>query len=144
MHTFHDYLREHLDDLLRKHSVVVFYDPRNEFRPFFDRELELLAGDPLPRVAMGSCSAFLARYEGSFFGLRGLVEPIVAADQPEPLILYLPGIAKDRQGSVLMELERAGTCYEPQLKRLALNVLRQRFTDGQIDEMLRPAALTQV
>ncbi len=142
MHPFHDYLCEHLNELLRKRSVVVFYDPRGEFRPFFDRELELLAGDPLPRVAMGSCSAFLARYEGSFFGLRGLVEPIVAADQPEPLILYLPGIAKDRQGSVLMELERAGTCYEPQLKRLALNVLRQRFTDGQIDEMLRPAAVT--
>ena len=32
-----------------------------------------------------------------------------------------------------MELEKGGTCYEPQLKRLALNVLRKRFTDGQID-----------
>ena len=71
-----------------------------------------------------------------------LVEPIVAADKPEPVILYLPGVARDRVGSVLMELERAGTCYEPQLKRLALNVLRQRFTDGQIDEMLRPASVT--
>ncbi len=96
----------------------------------------------LPRVTIGTRSALLARYAGSFFGLRAAVEPIVAADQPEPLILYLPGIARDRQGSVLMELERAGTCYEPQLKRLALNVLRQRFTDGQIDEMLRPAAVT--
>ncbi|MBV5275816.1 MAG: hypothetical protein JZU52_19990, partial [Lamprocystis purpurea] len=60
----------------------------------------------------------------------------------EPLILYLPGISRDHAGSVLMELERGGACYEPQLKRLALNVLRQRFTDGQIDEMLRPAAVT--
>ncbi|MFZ1537778.1 MAG: PglZ domain-containing protein [Chromatiaceae bacterium] len=142
MHPFHDYLCEHLDDLLRKHSVVVFYDPRSEFRPFFDRELEPLLGDPLPRVTIGTCSAFLARYAGSFFGLRAAVEPIVAADQPEPLVLYLPGIARDRLGSVLMELERAGACYEPQLKRLALNVLRQRFTDGQIDEMLRPATVT--
>ncbi|MBP6582313.1 MAG: PglZ domain-containing protein [Chromatiaceae bacterium] len=142
MNAFHDYLCEHLDDLLHKHSVVVFYDPRREFRPFFDRELEPLPGDPLPRVTIGTCSAFLARYEGSFFGLRAAVEPIVAADQPEPLVLYLPGIARDRLGSVLMELERAGTCYEPQLKRLALNVLRQRFTDGQIDEMLRPATVT--
>ena len=142
MNAFHDYLCEHLDDLLRKRSVVVFYDPRSEFRPFFDRELEPLDGDPLPRVTIGTCSAFLARYEGSFFGLRAAVEPIVAADQPEPLVLYLPGIARDRLGSVLMELERAGACYEPQLKRLALNVLRQRFTDGQIDEMLRPATVT--
>jgi hypothetical protein len=142
MHPFHDYLCEHLDDLLRKRSVVVFYDPRREFTPFFDLELEPLDGAPLPRVKIGTSTAFLARYEGSFFGLRGLVEPIVAADQPEPLILYLPGIAKDRQGSVLMELERGGVCYEPQLKRLALNLLRQRFTDGQIDGMLRPAAVT--
>ena len=142
MHPFRDYLCEHLDDLLRKRSVVVFYDPRGEFRPFFDRELEPLAGDPLPRVTIGHSSALLARYAGSFFGLRAAVEPIVAADQPEPLLLYLPGLARDRLGSVLMELERAGTCYEPQLKRLALNVLRQRFTDGQIDEMLRPATVT--
>jgi len=142
MHAFYDYLCEHLDDLLRKHSVVVFYDPRSEFRPFFDRELEPLDGDRLPRVTIGSSSALLARYEGSFFGLRAAVEPVVAADQPEPLLLYLPGIAKDRLGSVLMELERAGTCYEPRLRGLALHMLRRRFTDGQIDEMLRPATLT--
>ncbi len=35
-----------------------------------------------------------------------------------------------------MELEKAGTTWEPQLKRLAKNVLRQRYTDGVIDEML--------
>jgi hypothetical protein len=142
MHAFHTYLCEHLGELLRTRSVVVFYDPRNEFKPFFDRELEPRDGDPLPRVTLGTRTAFLARHEGSFFGLRGLVEPIVATDKPEPVILYLPGVARDRVGSVLMELERAGTCYEPQLKRLALNVLRQRFTDGQIDEMLRPASVT--
>lgn len=142
MHPFHDYLCEHLDELLRKRSVVVFYDPRREFLPFFDRELEPQAGDPLPRVTIGTRSAFLARHDGSLFGLRAAVEPIVAADTPEPVLLYLPGVTRDRAGSVLMELERAGTCYEPQLKRLALNVLRQQFTDGQIDEMLRPASVT--
>ncbi|HKV11148.1 MAG TPA: PglZ domain-containing protein [Thermoanaerobaculia bacterium] len=41
-----------------------------------------------------------------------------------------------------MELERAGECYEPQLKRLARNVLRQRYTDGVIDEMLAPERVT--
>jgi hypothetical protein len=142
VHPFHQYLCEHLDELLRKRSVVVFYDPRNEFGPFFDRELGAQEGAPLPRVPIGSRTAFLARYEGSFFGLRAAVEPIVAADKPDPLILYLPGVIRDRTGSVLMELEKAGTCYEPQLKRLALNVLRQRYTDGQIDEMLRPASVT--
>ena len=41
-----------------------------------------------------------------------------------------------------MELEKAGECYEPQLKRLARNVLRQRYTDGVIDEMLAPERVT--
>jgi hypothetical protein len=110
VHPFHAYLCEHLEGLLRKCSVIVFYEPRNEFGPFF--------------------------------ALRAAVEPIVAADKPEPLILYLPSVTPDRTGSVLMELEKAGTCYEPQLKRLALNVLRRCYTDGQIDEMLRPASVT--
>ncbi|MCF7979897.1 MAG: hypothetical protein K9L82_18195, partial [Chromatiaceae bacterium] len=142
MNPLPEYLSEHLGAMIAKRSVVVFYDPRGEFAPLFDRDLDLQEGDPLPRVTLGAQSAYLARYAGTFFGLRQAVEPIVAADKPEPVLLYLPGVARDRAGSVLMELELAGTCYEPQLKRLALNVLRQRFTDGQIDEMLRPKSVT--
>jgi hypothetical protein len=142
MNPFQEYLCQHLDALLKKHAVVVFYDPRGEFAPFFDRDLETQGRDPLPRVTIGTRAAYIARHTGSFFGLRAVVEPIVAADMPEPVILYLPGIARDHVGSVLMELEKGGTCYEPQLKRLALNILRKRFTDGQIDEMLRPASVT--
>jgi len=40
MHPFHDYLCGQLDDMLKKHDIVVFYDPRREFEPFFDRELK--------------------------------------------------------------------------------------------------------
>jgi len=117
---------------------------RSEFLPFFDRELpEVGRGyNDLPRVFIGERLTFLARYEGSFFGVRAAVEPIAGAEKPEPLIIYLPGVVRDRQASVLMEMEKGGVCYEPQLKRLALNVLRKKFTDGQIDEMLRPAAVT--
>ena len=84
---------------------------------------------------------FVARHEDSFFALRSAVEPIADLDKPEPLIVYLPGVDRDRQTSILMELEKSGAAYEPQMKRLALNVLRKRFTDGQIDEMLRPASV---
>jgi hypothetical protein len=144
MHAFHTYLCQQLSDLLTKRAVVVFYDPRREFLPFFERELETVdpGSDGLPRVRVGERSTILVRYEESFFGLRAAVEPIVAQDRPEALLIYLPGVSRDRQGSVLMELEKGGTCYEPQLKRLALNVLRKHFTDGQIDEMLRPASVT--
>ena len=76
------------------------------------------------------------------FELRAVVEPFVCGDVPECMLLYLPGCERDRRGSVLMELEKAGHCYEPQLKRLARNVLRQRYTDGVIDEMLSPERVT--
>ena len=143
MHPFHDYLCQQLDDMLKKRGVVVFYDPRREFEPFFDRELQETGTgyDGLPRMFVKERLRFVARHEGSFFALRNAVEPIADLDKPEPLIIYLPGIGRDRQTSVLMELEKSGTAYEPQLKRLALNVLRKRFTDGQIDEMLRPASV---
>jgi hypothetical protein len=73
------------------------------------------------------------------FELRTILEPLVCGDTPsESVVVYLPGCERDRHGSVLMELEKAGECYEPQLKRLARNVLRQRYTDGVIDEMLAP------
>ena len=140
MHPFNDYLCGLLDDLLKKRGIVVLYDPRREFGRFFDRELpETGSGyDGLTRVLVRDRLAFLARYEGSFFALRNAVEPIAEIDKPRPLIIYLPGVERDSRASVLMELEKSGTPYAPQLKRLALNVLRKLFTDGQIDEMLRP------
>ncbi len=144
MHPLYGYLCQQLEDMLTKRSVVVFYDPRSEFQPFFDRELPEVGkghGD-LPGVHIGGHMTFLVRYAGSFFGVRAAIESIAALEKPCPLIIYLPGVARDRQASILMEMERSGVCYEPQLKRLALNVLRKKFTDGQIDDMLRPATVT--
>ena len=85
---------------------------------------------------------FVARFRGSFFALRHEVEPIAQVDSPEPLILYLPGVERDRQGSILMELEKGGRTYEPQLKRLAANVLRRHFTQGRVDKMLAPTKVS--
>ena len=143
MHPFHDYLCGQLEDMLERRGIVVFYDPRREFEPFFDRELkETGTGyDGLPRVFVKDRLTFVVRHEGSFFALRSAVEPIADLEKPDPLIIYLPGVKRDRQASVLMELEKSGTPYEAQIKRLARNVLRKRFTDGQIDEMLRPASV---
>ena len=144
MHRFYDYLCGQLDDMLNKRRIVVFYDSRREFERFFDRELPETESnhDRLTGVLVRDRPAFLARYERSFFALRNAVETIVEADRPEALIIYLPGVERDRQGSVLMELEAGGRAYEPQLKRLARNVLRKCFTEGQIDEVLRPARVS--
>ena len=142
-HDLHEYLAQQLDKMLRKDRVVVFYDPRKEFAPFFeelDAVGEGLGG--LPRVGVDDTLCHVARFEGSFFGLRAAVEPVIGADKPEPIIIYVQGVERDRSGSVLMELEKGGTCYEPQLRRLALNVLRKKFTDGEIDELLSSNSVT--
>ena len=140
MNPLHSYLCQRLDGLLAKHRIVVFYDPRSEFLSFFNDELEVvgLSGCGLPRVLIQERLTYLARFEGSLLALRDAVEPIAGLAKPDPLLLYLPGVERDRQMSVLMELDKAGTTYEPQLNRLARHVLLKQFTDGQIDVMLRP------
>ena len=138
MNAFQEYVSQQLVDHLKKRRVVVWYDPRGEFRPYV-RELRDGAnaeGGKLEQVQLGEMAVHLCEFNGSFFEVKFTVEPIVSADNPQPLLVYVPGIERDRVESLLMELEKAGTCYEPQLKRQARNVLRQQYTDGQIDEML--------
>jgi hypothetical protein len=140
MHPLNEYISKQLAEKLKTKRVVVWYDPRREFAPFI-AELRggARTGDEAVPVAVGGLAARLTEFDGSMFELRAVVEPFVCDDVPsECIIVYLPGCERDRHGSVLMELEKAGECYEPQLKRLARNVLRQRYTDGVIDEMLAP------
>lgn len=143
MNELHDYICKHLLELLKRRCVIVFYDPRHEFTPFID-ELPVLdnqSGTVTP-VHVHDTQVHLARFSGSFFGLRAAVEPLVHSDQPELLLIYLPGVVRDHRGSLLMELEKGGGTYEPQLKRLARNVLRQKYTEGTIDQMLAPESIT--
>ncbi|RME21154.1 MAG: PglZ domain-containing protein [Deltaproteobacteria bacterium] len=142
---FHKYIATQLLRDIQKRTVVVFYDPRREFEGFIDelRPLEPPEGQGgIPRVWVEDKQTHLLRFEGSYFALKASAEPILSLDKPEPLLVYLPGEERDRQGSVLMEMEKAGTTYEPQLRRLARNVLRRWFTDGDIDQMLAADNLT--
>ncbi len=140
MHPLHDYVAKQLVEKLKSRRVVVWYDPRHEFAPFVaEMRGSARTSDEAVSIVVACLPARLTEYDGSMFELRAVVEPLVCADAPlEYVIVYLPGCERDRHGSVLMELEKAGDCYEPQLKRLARNVLRQRYTDGVIDEMLAP------
>jgi hypothetical protein len=138
MHPLHDYVLKQLAEKLKMRKVVVWYDVRCEFAPFIAElrgRARIGSSDAVPLAGLSAC---LAEYDGSMFELRAVVEPYLSGDEPERVVLYLPACERDRRGSVLMELEKAGDCYEPQLKRLARNVLRQRYTDGVIDEMLAP------
>lgn len=143
MNPLHDYLCAQLDEKLAERRVVVFYDPRVEFAPLFDRELQNVGAGPdgLYCVFVRDRQTLVARYDGSFFEVRAAVESTVAEDEPAPLLIYVPGVAREQNDSVLMELEKGGTTYEPQLKRHARTLLRQFYTDGAIDDMLEPESL---
>jgi hypothetical protein len=141
-HDFHRYIASSLEKRLKDRRVVIFYDAGREFEPFIEELLPVGQGHGgLPRAFVGETLTWMARYGGSYFSLRHAIEPVVSADSPEPMIIYLPGVRRDPKMSVLMELEKAGDCYEPSLKRLALNELRKHYSDGQIDEMLAPDSL---
>jgi hypothetical protein len=126
------YVGERLAERLAARSPVVWYDPRCEF------EAWARFGD----VAVDGRPAHFIRYEGSLFALRAAAEPFLAGDHPEPVVLYIGGLERDAHESPLMELEVSGTTWEPQLKRLARNVLRQKFTDGAVDEALNAENVT--
>jgi hypothetical protein len=137
MHTLHDYVAKQLADKIKSRRVVVWYDERGEFQPFVDevRGGPRTVSEPVP-VAVAGAKASLAEYAGSMFELRAVVEPHVSGDTPAPVVVYIPGVTRDRRASVLMELEKAGMTWEPQLKQLAKNVLLQKYTLGVVDEML--------
>jgi len=137
MHPLHDYVAKQLVDKIKSRRVVVWYDERAEFQPFIDEVRGHAPASTNPTtISIDGASVHLAVYSGSMFELRALVEPHVSGDAPEAVIIYIPNVARDRRASVLMELEKAGMTWEPQLKQLAKNVLLQKYTLGVVDEML--------
>lgn len=66
----------------------------------------------------------------------------MTVDQPSPLVIYVPGQVQDPDISPLAELELGGTTWQPQLKREARRVLKTRYGDGQIDQMLQSDSVT--
>lgn len=131
-----DYITGQLAELVSKHRVVVWYDPRSEFTSFVSELSGSPDSDSLTDAVIADGTVRIVTYGGSFYALRFTAEPLVDGDDPQPVLLYLPGLAPDIHGSVLMELELAGWRWEPKLRQVARNALRQKFTDGLIDDLL--------
>jgi hypothetical protein len=137
-HLLHEYISQQLAVHLRDRRVVVWFDPRAEFAPYV-RELHD-DGEAIVRVEIGGVEASLARGGDSLYELRATIEPLVEVDEPKPLVIYIPRLELS-ETSPLKELELAGRSWTPQLRKLARNALRARFTDGVIDDLLAPANL---
>ncbi|MEY4200735.1 MAG: hypothetical protein RLZZ265_2475, partial [Verrucomicrobiota bacterium] len=142
MNPFPAYLHEQLEEKLKERRVVVWYDPNREFAPFVEALIGDVDGHGLKQVMLGALKTGLSVFQGSYFALRMQLEASLSENRPKPLLIYLPDEKRDARGSVLMEWEKAGITWEPQMKRLARNVMRERFSDGVIDDMLAPAGLT--
>ncbi|MCA9173124.1 MAG: PglZ domain-containing protein [Planctomycetales bacterium] len=138
MHELHEHLTQSLAERLKKRRVVTWYDPRREFTAYIAE----LAGGAAPEtcqidsVEVSGKSTSLCVMQESFFEAKFVAETCVAGDAPDPLLIYIPGKDRHDDSAILMELEAGGDRWEPQLKREARRVLKKRFGDGQIDQML--------
>ena len=144
MHPLHDYIANQISERLKDRRVVVIYDRREELRPFFNELWDGASVDgKLTPIMVGKQHAKLYVFDGSFLKARFTVEEITNGDLPEQLVIYIPSLDRDTKGSLLMEMEKAGTFYlQPALKQFARLVLRNRYTDVAIDHMLKSDNLT--
>jgi hypothetical protein len=143
MHPLHDYIAGQISDRLKAKRVVIMYDKREELRPFFNElAVDAVDGQLVP-VKIAQQNAKLHVFDGSFLKTRTIVETVTQGDQPEQVVVYVPSLDRDAKGSLLMELEKSGVFYlQPALKQFARLVLRKRFTDVALDEMLKSDSLT--
>lgn len=143
MHPFHDHLARQLAEKLRKRRVVVWYDDAEDFVDFVEEvAATATGGEDVQPVKVGDCAATLVRFQDAVIRMRQAVEARVAKDAPEPLLLYLPGVAADPKRSMLLELEKAGDTVNWTLRGQARNCLLKKFTDGEVDRILKTPDLT--
>jgi len=146
MNKFQEALEARLASRLQEKRVVVWYDTESEFGEFVAALKRVPSDqDGYEKLNIGGVVTRLAISAGSLFALKLKVDSLVSSDQPDPLLIYLPGAAHSRLGSPLMEIERAGEILQPHklsLERLAREELASLYTQGQIDEMLTTNNLT--
>ena len=142
MHPLHDYIARQVSDRLKDHRIVVMYDPRKELPTFFEEACD--CATVLMRTGtFGGRKATVCSFQGSFLEVRSAVEPLTSGEDVVDIVVYVPGVTRDEKASLLLEIEKAGDCYlPPAMKQMARNVLRKRFTDVDIDEMLGSDKLT--
>lgn len=144
-HPLHTYIAGQVAEKLKERHIVVLYDKKEELRPFFDELTSEPATKALVPIRVAYRTPKLCVFDGSFLQVRFLVEPVTNGELPEDVLIYVPGVERDDGGSLLMELEKAGAHYRPPaLKQIARNVLRKRYLDAHIDEMLKSDALRYI
>ena len=99
MHPLHDYIAKQLAEKLKARRRRRLVRRARRVRAVRRRAARRRARRAASRSPSRSAASQreLAEYAGSMFELRAVVEPLVSGDTPEPLVIYLPGCARDRQ-----------------------------------------------
>jgi len=116
-------LTEQLSRQLNRHHVVVWVDPRGEYRD--------AARDLVPEDA-----AFEA-YQGSWYELRRRIEPEVSRSEPR-LVVYIDADEPDEDP--LGELRVLGTTYSRKISQLLRQTMKGELTAAKLDEIAGVAA----
>ncbi|RWO43574.1 MAG: PglZ domain-containing protein [Mesorhizobium sp.] len=142
VHPLHVFIATQIAQHLKSNTVVVLYDRNGDLKPFFrETGADPSVGGRLDKVRFGEVPANFTAFAGSFLETRLAIEDVTGGGDPERTLIYVPGTVWDEQGSLLMEVEKAGYVYRPVLKQMARIVLKKRFNDVQIDEILKSDAV---
>lgn len=133
-----EYLHEAIAGQIKLHKLVVWYDPEKHYT-------ELAGKLDMPGVT-------LARYQGSFIGLRYEIDHLMEDNEPPRLLVYVP-LAREACSNALIELEVAGVVMRPnqqpperntRLANIALNALRSRLGQVRSEEIERQVEAGQL
>ncbi|WP_216905722.1 PglZ domain-containing protein [Synechococcus sp. CCY 0621] len=139
----HRRLCQELAKQLRDHRVLLVFDPGQQMRPFLDdvASTQPSAGEP-GALNLGEQQPRWLVAGSSFYQLRSQLEPFVAKDLPDPLLIYLPDRQEAEGRDVLLELIRAGACFDIQLVNRARVYLREVLEPDKVQQLLQRPDLT--
>lgn len=139
----HRRLCQELAKQLSEHRVLLVFDPGQQLRPFLDDVATAPpSGKELGSLNFGEQQAGWAVAGSSLYELRSQLEPHVAADLPDPLLVYLPDRHEREGRAVLLELLRAGSTFEIKLVSRARGYLREVLEPEKVEQLLKRPDLT--
>jgi hypothetical protein len=134
---------QELSRQLSLHRVVLLFDPAEQLRSLLDALATSQPSDGVPgALNLGELQAEWVEAGTSLFALRHQLEPLVCADHPDPLLVYLPQMQEADGRATLLELIRAGTVFEAQLVNRARVYLREVMEPEKVEQLLKRPDLT--
>jgi len=139
----HRRLCQELAKQLSDHRVLLVFDPGQQLRPFLDdvASTEPSAAEP-GALNLGEQQPSWVVAGSSLYQLRSQLEPLVAKDLPDPLLIYLPDRQEAEGRAVLLELIRAGGIFDIQLVNRARVYLREVLEPDKVQQLLQRPDLT--